>query len=143
MNLWNSQLVLCMLLKSCSLKFSYLHVRWQVKRQLIGAFTLVFEIQWIHYQYLQEIELNLDHQCNESSSYRNLALHWRQNSFPGTTLIFLAFSHWAIWRVITCSPLTLWQCFINSPKYLLYLLSKALPNTVHNVAYVDSFLLEI
>ena len=37
--------------------------------------------------------------------WQYLALDWRQNSCPGTTLIFLLFSCWAIWRVITCSPL--------------------------------------
>ena len=59
----------------------------------------------------------------------NLALHWRQDSCPGTTLIFMVFSCWAIWRVITCSPLTLQRYFINSAQHLLSLLSKTLPNT--------------
>ena len=58
-----------------------------------------------------------------------LALHWRQNSCPGTTLIFLVFSYWAIWRVITCLSWTLRQCFINTPQHLLSLLSETLPNT--------------
>ena len=79
------------------------------------AFTLVFDIQWIHCQYLQQIELYLHHQFNESVSNKNLALHWPQNSCPGIGLTFLVFSCWAIWRVITCSPLTLRWCFINTP----------------------------
>ena len=31
----------------------------------------------------------LDHQYSESVSNKNLALHWQQDSCPGTTLIFL------------------------------------------------------
>ena len=30
---------------------------------------------------------------------------------------FLVFSCWAIWRVITCSPLTLRQSFMNTPQH--------------------------
>ena len=45
-----------------------------------------------------------DHQCSESVSNKNLVLHWRKNSCPGTTWIFLVYSCWAIWRVNTCSP---------------------------------------
>ena len=71
----------------------------------------------------------IDHQHSESISNKNLSLHWQQNSCPGTALIFLFFSCWAIWRVITCSPLTLRRCFINTAQYLLFLLSKTLPNT--------------
>ena len=62
-------------------------------------------------------------------SNKNLALHWRQNSYPDTTLIFLVFSCQAIWRVISSSPLTFRQCFINTPQHLLSLLSKTLPST--------------
>ena len=104
-------------------------VSWQVKCQLIGAFSLVFDIQWIHCQNLQQIELYLDDEYGESVSKTNVALHWRQNSCPGTTFKFLVFNYWAIWRVTTCSPLTLRICFINTPQHLLSLLSKTLPNT--------------
>ena len=62
---------------------------------------MVFDI---HCQYLQQIEIYLDQQYSEPVSNKNLALHWRQDSCPVTTLIFLVFSCWAIWRVITCSP---------------------------------------
>ena len=55
---------------------------------------------------------------------RIVALHWRQNSCPGIILTFLVFNCSTIWRVITCSPLTLWRCFINTPHHLLSLLSK-------------------
>ena len=102
-----------------------MRVSWQVKRQLIG----VFDIQWIHCQYLWQTELYLDHQYSESVSNKNLALRRRQNSCLGTTLIFLVFSCWAVWRVITCSRLTLRRCFINTPQHSLSLLSKTLPNT--------------
>ena len=40
----------------------------------------------------------------------------------------MIFSCWAIWRVITCSPLTLRIYFVNTTQYLLFLLSKTLPN---------------
>ena len=60
---------------------------------------------------------------------KNSTLNWQQNSCPGTSLIFLIFSYWAIWRVITCLPLTLLRCFINTAQHLLSLLSKTLPNT--------------
>ena len=106
-----------------------MRVSWQVKRQLIGVFSLLFDIQWIHCQYLQQIEIYLDHQYSESVSNKNLALHWRQDSCPSTTLIFLVFSCWAIWRVIICSSLTLRRYFINTAQHLLFLLSKTLPNT--------------
>ena len=69
------------------------------------------------------------HQYNDSVSNKNLALHRRQNNCPGITLIFLVFSCWAIWRVITRSFLKLRQCFINTPQHLLSLLSKILRNT--------------
>ena len=71
----------------------------------------------------------LDHQCSESVSNKNLALHWRQSSCPGTTLIFLVINCWGISKVITCSPLILRWCLINTPQHLLSLVSKALPNT--------------
>ena len=64
-----------------------------------------------------------------SVSHKNLALHWRQNSYPGITLIFLVYSCWAVWRVITSLPLTLQRCYINTPQHLVSLLSKTLPNT--------------
>ena len=51
------------------------------------------------------MEIYLDHQCSESISNKNLALHWQQNSCCGTRLIFFVFICWAIWRVITCLPL--------------------------------------
>ena len=71
----------------------------------------------------------LNHHYSESVSNKNLALYWRQNSCPGTTLIFFVFSCWTIWRLITCSRLTLRQSFINTAQHLLSLLSKTLPNT--------------
>ena len=105
-------------------------VKWQVTDwfQLIGAFSLVSDIERIHCQYLSHIEIYLHHQYSESVSNKNLALYWRQNSCLGTTLIFLVFSCCAIWRVITYSPLTFQQCFINTPQHLLSLLSKTLSN---------------
>ena len=42
-----------------------------------------------------------------SLSNKNSTLHWRQNSCPGTTLIFFVFSCWAICNVITCSACSL------------------------------------
>ena len=53
----------------------------------------------------------------------------KRKTSPGASLIFLVFRCWSIWRMITCWPLTLWQCFINTAQYLLSLLSKTLPNT--------------
>ena len=47
-----NQLVICMLLKYSPLKFSKMHVSWQVKCQSIGAFYLVFNVQWIYCQHL-------------------------------------------------------------------------------------------
>ena len=120
-----------------------MHVSWQVKCLLIRAFPLVFDIQRINCQHLEQIEIYLDHQYSESVSNKNVALHWRRNSCPGATLIFLVFSCWAIWRVITCSPLTLRQCFINTPQHLLSFLQKHYQTPVHNVAYGHSFLLHI
>ena len=78
-----------------------------MKCQLIGAFSLVFDIQWTQCQYLEQIEIYLDHQYSESLSNKNSTLHWRQNSCRGTTLIFFFFSCWAIWSVITCSTCSL------------------------------------
>ena len=77
-----------------------------MKCQLIGAFSVVFNIQWIHCKYLQQIEIYLDYHYSESVSDKNVALRLRQNSCPGTTLVFLVFSCWAIWRVIACSTLS-------------------------------------
>ena len=51
-------------------------VSWEVKWQLIGAFSLVLDIQWIRCQYLQQIEIYLDHQYSASVSSKKLALHW-------------------------------------------------------------------
>ena len=45
-----------------------MRVSWQVKCQLIVDFFLVFDIQWIHCQYLYQIELYLDNQDSESVS---------------------------------------------------------------------------
>ena len=109
-----------------------MRVSWLVKCQLIGGFSLVFDIHWIHCQYLQQIEIYLDHQYIESVSKKNLVLLYRQNICPVTTLIFLVFSCWVIWRVTTCSPLALRQYFINTAQNLLSLLSKI---PAHNVAY--------
>ena len=74
---------------------------------MIGAFSLVFHIQWTQCQYLEQIEIYLDHQYSEPLSNKNSTLHWRQNSCPGTTLIFFVFSCWAICNVITCSACSL------------------------------------
>ena len=82
---------------------------------------------WLSVNSLLQIDIYHDHQYSESVSNKNLALCWQQNNCPGTTL-FLFFSCWAIWKVIT-SPLTLWRCFINTAQHLLFLLSKTLPNT--------------
>ena len=109
-----------------------MHISWQVKCQLIGAFSLVSDIQWIHCQYLQQIEIYLEHQYSESVSNKSLALCWRQNGCLGRT--FLVFSCWAIWRVITCSPLTLQQCFINTAQHLLPYSQKHCQTPVHNLA---------
>ena len=62
-----------------------------MKWQLTGNISFVFDIQWIHSHYLWQIQLCLDYQYSESVSNKNLALHWRQNSCPGTTLIFFGF----------------------------------------------------
>ena len=78
-----------------------------------------------------------------SVSNENLALHWRQNSFPDITLIFLVFSCYAIWRVITCSPLILQGCFINTPQRLLSLLLKISLNICSECTRCSSFLLHI
>ena len=91
--------------------------------------------QWIHCQYLQQTEIYFDHQCNESVFNKSLVLHWRQNSCPGTTLLFLVFSCWAIGRVITCSSVTLAWCFINTAQNLLSSSHKHFQMPVHNVAY--------
>ena len=41
----------------------------------------------------------------------------------------MVFSCWSIWRMMTCSPLTLQRCFINTAQHLLSFLSKTLPHT--------------
>ena len=56
------------------------------------SFSLVFDIQQIHFQYLQQIEIYLDHQYNESLSKKIVVLHSQQNNSPDTKLIFLDFS---------------------------------------------------
>ena len=77
----NSQLVLCMLLKYCSLKFDCsLNANW-----------LEIFCWYLTFSESQQIESCLDHQYSDSVSRKNLALHWRQNSWPGTTLIFFGF----------------------------------------------------
>ena len=75
--------------------------------------------------------------------WQYLALDWRQNSCPGTTLIFLLFSCWAIWRVITCLP---YLCDnVSSILHNIYFSSsqKHYQTLVHNITYVHSFLLHI
>ena len=117
-----------------------MRVSWQVKCQLIGAFSLVFDNQWIHCHYLLQIEIYLDHQYSESSSNRNLTLHWWQNSCPGIALILLNFRYWAIWRVVTCSTLTLRRCFINTLHDIYFPSSqKHYQTPVHKVAYGHPF----
>ena len=75
---------------------------------------------------------------------QTLALGWRQNSCSGTTLIiFLVVTYWATWRVITCSPLALRQCFINTAQYYFSPFQKYYQIPVHDVAYGRSFLLHI
>ena len=118
-------------------------VSGQVKCHWTWAFSLVFDIQWIHCQYLLQTELYLDHQYSESVSNKNLALYRRQNSCPGTTLIFLAFSYWAIRRVFTCSPSTLRQ-FSSILRNMSFPYSqKRYQTPAHNVASAHSFLLHI
>ena len=75
--------------------------------------------------------------------YQKFSFRLTANSFPGTTLIFLAFSCWAILRVITCLPLTLQRCFMNTPQHLLLLLSKTLKTLVHNLTHGHFFLFHI
>ena len=48
-----------------------------------------------------------------------------------------------LWRVITCSPLTLRQCFINTLHVYFPSSQKHYQTPVHHVAYGHSFLLYI
>ena len=91
--------------------------------RLVLSFSLVFDIQWIYRQYLIDWTLSSSWIQSISVSNKNLTLHWLQNSCLGIT-IFLVFSYCAIWRVITCSPLTLRRCFIKTPQHLLSLFSE-------------------
>ena len=55
----------------------------------------------------------------------------------------MVFSCWFIWRLITCSPLTLPWCFINTPQHLLSFSQKHYQTPAHNVSYDHSFLSHI
>ena len=75
LNVLNSQLLLCMLLKYYSLKFSFLGV-WHSE-------TVSDSIcNWLKFILI----------INTVGLQQNLALHWQQNSCPGKILIFLVFS---------------------------------------------------
>ena len=108
---------------------------WNVKCQVTGEMPIDWSFFLSVWHSMNSLLVSVadwtlsGHQYNDSVSNKNLALHRRQNNCPGITLIFLVFSCWAIWRVITCSFLKLRQCFINTPQHLLSLLSKILPNT--------------